>query len=404
MLMHTVNIENLKIGHNQPVKVMGVINLSPESFYKGSVVSGLDNLVEVVHNMESEGIDIFDIGAASTAPKAIYGTSPVSTEEELGRIKDSIKILRDATDLPISIDTTSAKVAETALDLGANLVNDISGFSSDSMMPKLVAEREVPVILMSICDNPCVNIQTSIEAVKQSLELAISFGIPEDHIIIDPGIGFGKPLHVDLELLKNLKRFTYFGHPVLVGVSRKAFIGELLNLKSPGERLVGTIAATSIAVANGADLIRAHDVKETKMAVKIGESLRKNNVDPIDSFELLGMCDEREAEIVMECIGTSASIIKSLSRKALVLNVLVSGLEPPAALVIKQEILALGGDAAYHHDVIDSQVDSTDVLIMGTPLQLQRLSKKLSTMTYFGLNRISNIISQLLSEREKNLG
>ena len=404
MFFHTVNMGNLKIGSNQPVRVMGVINLSPESFYQESVVSDPENLSDVVHRMETEGVDIFDIGTASTAPKAMYGTSAISLSEELDRIKSAMGVLRDATNLPISIDTTSAKVAEAALDLGANLVNDVSGFSSDKRMAQLVAEREVPVILMSNYISPCASLQDSIKSIKRSLVEAKSSGIPDNHIIIDPGIGFGKPLHVDLALLKNLSRFTYFGYPILVVVSRKAFIGELLNQKEPDERLTGTIAATSIAVANGANIIRAHDIKEARMAIRIGESLRKTNTSSMNKLELLGISNERDAEIVIERIGTGVDIIKHLSRKALILNIFVSGLTTPAALIAKQEMLALGGDVAYHQDVIDSQIESTDVLIMGTPLQLQRLSKKLKSMAYFGLDHVGITISKLLSEYEESLG
>ena len=404
MQFHTVKIRNLKMGYSQPTRVMGVINLSPESFYQESIVTDSKNLIDVIHRMEKEGVDLFDIGAASTAPKALYGTPTISVSEELKRVKKTMEVIRETTDHPISIDTKSAKVAETALDLGADAINDISGLSSDSRMAQLVAEREIPVILMSICENPCESLQASINSIKQSIERAISCGVPENHIIIDPGIGFGKPLRVDLSLLKNLRRFAYFGHPVLVGVSRKAFIGEILNLQNPVDRLTGTIAATSIAVMNGANVIRAHDVSEATMAVKIGESLRKSRIDTIDNIKLLGMCDEREVEIVIDCIGTSPSIIKSLSQKALILNVFINGLKPSAALIIKQEMLALGGDAAYHHDVIDSQVESTDVLIMGTPLQIERLATKMKTMTYFGLKRIGETISKLLSNRELNLG
>ena len=404
MQFQTVNIGNLEIGYSQPTRVMGVINLSPESFYQESIVTDSKNLIDVIHRMEKEGVDLFDIGAASTAPKALYGTPTISVSEELKRVKEAMEVIRETTNLPISIDTTSAKVAETALDLGADLVNDISGLSSDSRMAKLVSERETPVILMSICESPCESLQASINSIKQSIESAISCGVPKNHIIIDPGIGFGKPLQVDLFLLKNLRRFAYFGYPVLVGVSRKAFIGEILNLQNPVDRLTGTIAATSIAVMNGANVIRAHDVSEATMAVKIGESLRKSRIDTIDNIKLLGMCDEREVEIVIDCIGTSPSIIKSLSQKALILNVFINGLKPSAALIIKQEMLALGGDAAYHHDVIDSQVESTDVLIMGTPLQIERLATKMKTMTYFGLKRIGETISKLLSNRELNLG
>jgi dihydropteroate synthase len=295
-------------------------------------------------------------------------------------------------------------VAEIALDMGANFVNDVSGFSADTMMSQLVSERNVPIILMSSCNGPCLSLQASIESIKLSLERAKSNGIPDDHIIVDPGIGFGKPTNVDLELLKNLRKFTYFGFPVLVGVSRKAFIGELLGLSNPAERLTGTIAATSIAVANGANVIRAHDVKEAKMAARIGESLRTADTEFKEGVILFEAFDDRDAEIIIKSIGTSPGITKSLSKKSLILNVLVNDLKTAAALIIKQEMLALGGDAAYHRDVIDSKIDSTDVLIMGTPLHLQRLSDKLITMTYFGLNQLGEKITQLLAKREKHLG
>lgn len=404
MHFRTVNIGNFKIGHYQPVRIMGVINLSPESFYNGSIVTDNENLIDVVHKIERDGADFIDVGAASTAPKEVYDTPSISVEVELSRIEEAMRIIRDSTKLPISIDTTSSKVAEIALNLGADFVNDVSGFSADTMMAQLVSERNVPIILMSSCDGPCLSLQASIESIKLSLERAKSNGVPADLIIIDPGIGFGKSTDVDLAILKNLREFTNFGFPVLVGVSRKAFIGELLDLPNPVERLTGTIAATSIAVANGANVIRAHDVKEAKMAARIGESLRTTDTKSKENVILFEALDEKEAEIIIESIGTSPSITKSLSKKSLILNVLVSGLKTAAALIIKQEMLALGGDAAYHHDVIDSKIDSTDMLIMGTPLQLQRLSNKIATMTYFGLNRLSKVITQLLAEREKDIG
>ena len=263
------------IGHDQPVRIAGVINLSPESFYKGSIASDTDTLIEKVHEMEREGVDILDIGGASTAPKQTYSTQNVSVQVELKRISEAMKVLKTVTDLPISIDTMDVTVAETALDMGAAVVNDVMGLKRDSAMAELVADRGVPVIVMANCAPPCQNVDAALDSVRESIRIAKAAGVSLDRIITDPGIGFGKPTEVDVALLRDLSRFTQLGHPVFVGVSRKAFIGELLGQQDPEARLTGTVAASALAVINGADIIRAHDVKEARIAASIGMALRK---------------------------------------------------------------------------------------------------------------------------------
>ncbi|MFX0055846.1 MAG: dihydropteroate synthase [Promethearchaeota archaeon] len=404
MTPHIVKIDQIEVGVNSPSRIMGVINLSPESFYSRSIVTSKEQIHKTVKRMEKDGADIIDVGGASTAPESVYGTQKVSVKDELQRVKDSLESILDIASVPVSIDTTSSKIAEFALDSGAALVNDISGLRADSKMATVVAERDVPVVLMSLCEKPCGTIQQSLRALSESLELAHAAGIANERIIVDPGIGFGKPPEADFELIRHLKRFTMWGHPVLVGVSRKAFIGDLLAQTDPNDRLTGTIGVTSVVVARGASIIRTHDIMEARQAASVGEKLRNWTRETERDVDLLGIIDERSAEIVIEQIGTGADIRRALSRKAVTLSLLLQNVKTPAALIIKQEILALGGDAAYHNDVIDSGVERTSVLVMGTPLQLERLTGKLLRMDYFGLPKVGRAIRNLIVKREKELG
>jgi dihydropteroate synthase len=404
MTPYTVKAGNIEIGADFPTRVMGVVNLSSESFYSESVVVDEERVSEKIQQMEKDGVDIIDVGAASTAPEGIYNTQQVSVEKELQRVKAGLEIIMQTASVPISIDTTSSIVAEFALDLGAALVNDISGLQYDSEMAELVSNRDVPVVLMSLCRKPCKSIQQSIGALAKSLNIAHTAGIAKDRIIVDPGIGFGKPPEIDFTLIRHLQRFTMWGHPVLVGVSRKAFIGDLLDQPNPSDRLTGTIAATSVVVARGASIIRAHDVIEAREAASIGDRLGNWRRKTEQDVDLLSIIDERAAEIIIEKIGTGADIKRALSRKAVTLNFLLRNIETPAALIIKQEMLALGGDAAYHTDAIDSKVKKTDVLVMGTPLQLERFIDKLLRMDYFGLPKVAGAMRNLMDKRKKRLG
>ena len=270
---HVVDVDGLRIGEGYPVRLMGILNLSPESFYKVTITNDKSAIQEFISKMETDGVDIIDIGAASTAPKTVYGTSKVSETIELNRLTSILGDITDSTNLPLSIDTGSSKVAEVALDMGFALVNDVSGLQSDSKMGSVVHSKDVPIVLMANCGSPCSSVQSSLSSLEESYVEAITTGIGHEKIILDPGIGFGKPAEVDFEILGKLQEFTRFDQPLLVGVSRKAFIGSLLNQKDPAERLSGSLAATAIAVFNGANVIRTHDVKETKMAVRIGEAI-----------------------------------------------------------------------------------------------------------------------------------
>ncbi len=269
-----VKVGSLQIGPDHPVRVMGVINLSPESFYRGTIAETPDEFQRMLERMVLDGADIIDVGGASTAPKSVYGTSDITRDEEIKRVTSALESVNDLK-RPISIDTTSSVVAEVALDLGASIVNDISGLKGDSRMAELVANRKVPIILMAKCATPCGSVSESLDSLRTSLKIAKDKGIDSERIIIDPGIGFGKPPDVDIAILKNLKQFVKLGYPLLVGVSRKAFIGHLLEQEKPEDRMTGTIAATSIAVFNGANMIRAHDVREARIAARIGSAMRE---------------------------------------------------------------------------------------------------------------------------------
>ena len=272
MTKHIVDVDGLRIGENYPVRLMGILNLSPESFYKGTIATEKSTIQELILRMENEGVDIIDIGAVSTAPSTVYGTAEVSEKEELDRLTDVLGEITDLTNLPLSIDTVSSKVAEVAIDMGVALVNDISGLQTDPMMANLVHSKDVPIVIMANCSTPCSSVRAAMTSLKKSHAIAVKTGIEKEKIILDPGIGFGKPAEVDFEILGSLPLFKELNQPLLVGVSRKAFIGKLLNQESPAERLSGSLAATAIAVYNGANVIRTHDVKETKMAVQIGEA------------------------------------------------------------------------------------------------------------------------------------
>jgi dihydropteroate synthase len=271
-----VDIAGLRIGDKYPVRVMGVINLSPESFYKDAIAVEEEDIRQIIARFDKEGADIIDVGGASTAPRDIYGTQGVSEHEELKRITRAIDIITSVTKLPLSIDTVSSKIADRALEMGVTVINDVSGLKADSNMATLVSDRAAPVILMANCRPYCDSVQSSLESLRQSLSLALEAEIDTNKILIDPGIGFGKPSDVDYEILCNLCMFTMFNRPILVGVSRKAFIGSLLNQPNPADRLSGSIAATAIAVYNGANIIRTHDIKDTRIAARIGEEIRKS--------------------------------------------------------------------------------------------------------------------------------
>ncbi len=268
-------------GDNFPVRLMGVLNVSPESFYQGSVRTSPKGLVETAQAMASAGADFIDIGAMSTAP---YLQTAISVEEERDRLAEATAVVSQAVAVPISADTQRSAPAQAAVAAGAQIINDVSGLKHDPEMAALVAETEVGVILMASEDSPQPGspLERIHAALRTSLAIARRAGIPAGHIVIDPGIGFfrqtGMPWYQwDLETIRELGQLRSLQRPILVGVSRKSFIGKFLQQKNPEDRLIGSLAAAAIAVYNGAHIIRTHDVGPTREAVRLAESLHPAN-------------------------------------------------------------------------------------------------------------------------------
>ncbi len=260
-------------------KIMGVINVSPESFYKGSVKKSEKELVETVLKMIEEGASFIDIGAKSTAP---YLETQISIEEEIRRAVWAVSTVRDYVSIPISIDTTRSKVAEEAVKAGADIINDVTGFKGDKQMVEIAEEYSIPAILCAHTADINLKdpIHTVINALRESLVLAQKHGIEE--VAVDPAIGFLRPdwppwYEWDSKVIANLNMLKVFGKPILVGVSRKSFIGAITGRRAE-ERLAGSLAATAVAVFNGANIIRTHDVRETLDAVKVAGFMKRFRV------------------------------------------------------------------------------------------------------------------------------
>ncbi|MCX7919957.1 MAG: dihydropteroate synthase [bacterium] len=258
--------------------VMGILNITPDSFSDGGKYYTPDQAYLHAMRMIEEGADIIDVGGESSRP----GAQPVSAEEEIARIVPVIERLATATNIPISVDTYKAQVAESAINAGAQMINDITAMTYDPAMLPLAARTGVPVVLMHMQGTPqtmqlnpqYTNVVSDIiEYLNNAIQIAKQAGINEEQIIIDPGIGFGKTLEHNLSILHHLSEFLRLGRPILIGVSRKSFIGKILDLPVD-ERLEGTAAAVAIAVIHGAKIVRVHDVKAMVRVVKIADAIR----------------------------------------------------------------------------------------------------------------------------------
>ncbi|MEO6695019.1 MAG: dihydropteroate synthase [Ignavibacteria bacterium] len=262
--------------------VMGVLNITPDSFSDGGKyfdgILNLKNVVEDALKMERDGADFIDVGGESTRP----GSEQISIDEELERVIPVISELKKKINIPISIDTYKHEVAEESLKAGASIVNDISGFKFDIENAEVTAEYNASCILMHIKGTPrdmqvdpvYDDVLTEVfNYLKESVDIAKSFGISQ--IIIDPGIGFGKSLDHNLTLLKNLNRFKELKQPILLGVSRKSFISKIFPA-AVNDRLEGTIAANTVGIINGANIIRVHDVLENKKASRVTDKILYN--------------------------------------------------------------------------------------------------------------------------------
>lgn len=263
--------------------IMGILNVTPDSFSDGGKFSGLNAALQQVELMLSEGVDIIDIGGESTRP----GAEPVAAAEQIQRVVPVIEAIRQqlASPLLISIDTTSSEVAKAALDAGADMINDISGGRADAAILTLAAQTGVPIILMhsqgvskTMQDNPHYEnvVQEVLEALNESIKAALEAGIKKQAIMIDPGIGFGKRKQDNIDLLAHLDSLVATGFPVLLGTSRKRFMGTICAVTEPSELVTATAVTTALGVMAGVQLFRVHDVKENRQAADVAWAIKQS--------------------------------------------------------------------------------------------------------------------------------
>jgi len=278
-----VKIGNLEIGNGKPA-IMGIINASPESFYKESISTNKKIIAKMAIKMEEDGANIIDIGGMSTAP---YRNTIISADKELERVRNSISAIRNVSDIPLSVDTPRAEIAKVSIDMGVDLVNDVTGLKYDKIMKSVISTSGLPVIIGAYGNKKSTyqtgDIEETVGILKESIDIANQSGISEDKLIVDPLIGFFRPrgnnpfftrvsqqdwYDRDIEIISNLEHLSSLLRPICMSVSRKSFIGQLFNLKE-SERLVPSIVVQVICAINGTDIIRTHDVKETRIALEL---------------------------------------------------------------------------------------------------------------------------------------
>jgi len=270
--------ENLLLDLGERTLIMGILNVTPDSFYDGGRYTTPEAALNHALRMAEDGADIIDVGGESTRP----GSERISVEEELSRVIPVIEKIRQRSNIPISIDTYKNEVARAAFSSGADIVNDISGLKFDNSLAEVAAEFNCTLIISHIKGSPndmqnnvhYNNLMAEIKnSLKESISRAESSGVKPEKIIVDPGIGFGKKVNDNLLILKKLSEFKNLGKPIMIGSSRKSFIGKI-SAAQPDERLEGTIATVCAAVLNGADIVRVHDVKEVCRAVKVIDAIK----------------------------------------------------------------------------------------------------------------------------------
>ncbi|WP_445474387.1 dihydropteroate synthase [Methanococcoides methylutens] len=394
-----VDICGLKIGDEHPVRLMGVINLSRESFYKGSVVDA-DSVLDVAYKMIDDGATIIDLGARSTWPLA----NPITKQEECDRLLPALELLKDNLDAVISVDTVFSDIAEKALEKGADVVNDVAGFATDGGMVDVVADHGCPAVVMAAGKLP--GDPLGMDAIMRSLDDILKRseerGIDTDQLILDPAIGKWVPEKLpmyDLETIDQFERMKVFEKPLLAAISRKSFIGDLLN-KPATERLYGSLAAAAIVVQKGAHIIRTHDVAETLDVVQIAGAIRSRQpVVEENGFEvsMLDIANPDDAALAMRNIGVTGTGSIIMKDKTVSRVLKISNITTTEALIIKQEILARGGDAALERDAVSHETEKTDVIVMGTLLQVRKLADKLECQAR-NLPLISKMIKEALKQ------
>jgi dihydropteroate synthase len=287
LINHVAKLANVGVGGQNPVRIMGILNTSPESFYKKSIHTSTIKIKNYINEMENAGADFIDVGGMSTAP---YLSTIISEKTESKRVLSAIKIIQNVSNLPISVDTCRAKVAKDALENGVEIINDISGLKYDNEMQKVVSKFSPSLILCAYNSKTVLgnSITSTKKLLRESLKIAKSSHISSEKIVLDPAIGFFRKtgqgqfftkiksdwVERDLSIIQNLNLIKQ-NFPILISVSNKSFLGKILGKENPADRLFGSIAAETISVVNGADVIRTHNVQATKDAITIASKLSK---------------------------------------------------------------------------------------------------------------------------------
>lgn len=404
------------IGDYNSVRIMGVINLSPESFHKNSFVPN-KALIQKIKNFIEKGATIIDLGARSTAPWSIE----ISVEEEKKRILDALNLLVDhiPKEIILSIDTQYAEIAKLALEFTKKnkirtIINDISSFHTDFRMMDVLCEYSCPVVIMATENKPGdrKSIDEILKALHDTLSQLHDKGYDTSKVIVDPGIGkwvSEKTFEYDLGILDSIESFRCFRNPILIGLSRKSFLGSVLDESDTNNREIGSLAATSIAVYNGAHIIRTHDVDhKLSQTIQVASSIRKKPIISNANGQICEIIDPfantRSADYFLRSYGVFPGGSKIMNRKMINKLIILHNITAPAALILKQELLSRGGDAATHSQVISTEWKKTDeifdVILIGTIGQFNSLIKKLKGQ-HLKLDIIASLIENTLKKEKE---
>jgi dihydropteroate synthase len=387
------------VGDSQPVRLMGIINLSRESFYQGSV-AGPSEALDLAAAMKEQGADIIDLGAVSTAP----GSPPISEAVERERLFPALTDILDNLDITVSVDTQRAGIASDALARGAHCINDVSGLS-DPKMAACVADHDGSLIIMASQKRAgdLLHLNQIIPLLGERARAAEEAGVCPARISIDPGIGKWIPEKIpayDLAILDGMRRLRALERPVMAALSRKSFIGERLHQPDPFQRLSGTLAATAIAVYLGAHIVRTHDISASRDTVTMAQAIRGRPAISADEelgVEVLGYLGQgedlaetlRRTEVDERGFGT-------LCKKGAFRILAVRGCSSMESIIIKQEMLARGGDAAIPKLALRCDPRPENVLIFGTVRQISGLAKNLRGQP-FRLSRLAARIEEAIA-------
>lgn len=401
------------IGDFTPVHVMGVINLSPESFYKNSFTPNQE-IKEKVDNFIKMGATMIDIGARSTAP----GVTPISVQEEIERVTNAIQAIKTIipNKIVLSVDTQFREVAEQASKLTKEfqiklIINDVSSFATDPNLMDFIVEHQIPSIIMASKQKPgdAKTVEEVILALSRTIIQLQKRKYDLSKLIIDPGVGKWIPektYEFDLSILDNLKEFQGFNTPILVGLSRKSFLGIILNEPNPANRNIGSLAATSIAVYNGAHIIRTHDVNlEMFQTIRTAEAIRRKPVIKHHNNQSCliqpSFSTTDAADCFLRSYGITPAGARIMKNKMVMKTIILKHVTAPQGLILKQELLARGGDVGLHASIVTTENkkydEIFDIVLMGTQKQITNLIAKLKGQQ-LKLDLLAHLLEECLTQ------